>query len=324
MFKSKKKSHLSIELNDYVLRAILVKGPDLQTAQAFEVPLEPGIVESEVVLNEMALYDIFKEQLPKWVGKHQNVRFFVPDTSVLMKNFEHPEELAEDQLKSYVQMEIGRTIHLPFQEPLIDVYDPEVGDGQAVLYAAPAEEINKMVALLMDVHLVPEAADIRALCNVRFLEHIGLLDASKTYLVADWSINELSICIISYGNVEFLRYQTINTEMEKWRSSVDAEGDLVFTYDGDDADYRMLVTDQILEVDRMMNFFKFSLHKGERQVDEIIVMGDNPLLCQIAKYLGDNLTTSVKVVDNALVQSKYPNFKAKHATLLGLALKEVQ
>ena len=142
--------------------------------------------------------------------------------------------------------------------------------------------------------------------------------------IADWSINELSICIYSAGQVEFLRYQSIDTDMSKWVANLDETGDVTFTYNGDIQDYRLLVTDQVLELDRMMNFFKFSLHKGEKSVDEIIIMGDNPLLDNISAFLRDNLATPITVIDDVAIEKVYPQFKAKHASLIGLALKEVQ
>ena len=85
----------------------------------------------------------------------------------------------------------------------------------------------------------------------------------------------------------------------------------------------MTLTDQVLELDRVMNFFKFSLHKGEKSVDDIIILGDNPLLPHITAFLEENFANPVVEVDDALIAKKYPGFKAKHATLLGLALKEV-
>ena len=32
-------------------------------------------------------------------------------------------------------MELGHSIHLPFQDPLIDVYDADAEDGKAILFA---------------------------------------------------------------------------------------------------------------------------------------------------------------------------------------------
>lgn len=325
MLKRKKRSHLSIELNDYVLRAMLVKSPeDIQDVEVFEVPLERGIIEIEVIANEMALFELLKEHLVAWGGKHQNIRFCVPSSSVLMKNIDHPIDVKPENLKGYVEMELGRSIHLPFSEPLIDVYDREPGDGKAVLYAVPADEIVGFSNMLMDLQLQPEAADIRSLCNVRLLEHLEVLDFEKTYLISDWSIHELSVCIISKGEIEFLRYQGIETDLDKWNASVDITGSLNFEYSGSLDEYRGTVMNQVLEIDRMMNFFKFSLHKGEQEVDEIVVMGDNPLLSQIAGLIQDNLTTPLKVIDDVFIHERYPKLSAKHMNLLGLALKEVK
>ena len=323
MFKRKKKTHVSIELKDYVLRAIVAKGPEPSQWQGYELPLEPGIIENTTIADEVALFEVIKNQVVKWTGKKQPVRIFVPDTSVLLKSFEHTDDIAPNELRGYAEMELGRSIHLPFQEPLIDVYDPEPGDGKAMLFAAPSEEVNKMVGILLDVSLEPEAADIRALCNIRLLEHLELLTVEKTYLIADWSINELSISIFSQGQIEFLRYQSIETDLTQWEGKKEDDFSYQFVYSGDAEDYQMVVMDQALEIDRIMNFFKFSLHKGEKAVDEIIVLGDNSRLQNIGKLLASNLDTPLTIIDNQMVQEHFPQFKEEFATLLGLALKEV-
>ncbi|KOY82814.1 pilus assembly protein PilM [Lysinibacillus macroides] len=323
MFKRKRKSHVSIELKDYVLRAIVAKGPEPSQWQAYEYPLVAGIVENGTIMDEVALFEIIKGQVVKWTGKKPVVRMFVPDTTVLLKTFEHPKDVQPQELRGYAEMELGHSIHLPFQDPLIDVYDADAEDGKAVLFAAPSEEITKMVGMLLDVSLEPEAADIRALCNIRLLAHMKLLAPDKTYLIAEWSINELSISIFSNGQVEFLRYQTIDIDMEKWQGKMEDEFSYQFIYSGETEEYQMVVMDQVLEIDRIMNFFKFSLHKGEKTVDEIIMLGDNPLLKSIGNLLASNLDTPLLVIDGTQIEQFFPNFKKEFSTLLGLALKEV-
>lgn len=324
MFSVKKKSHVSIEVNDYVARVLVSKGPDLAQLQSYEFALPQGIVQDATIIDEMALYELLKEHASKLGGKKQNVRFFVPDTSVLLKTIEHPVDMSGKELAGYVQMEIGHSIHLPFQEPLVDVYDPIPDDGKAVVFAAPPEEVQKFMNILLDNHFNPQVADICALANLRLLEYLEMVNAKKTYLIADWSINELSICIYSEGNLEFLRFQSIDTDLTKWRHQTMDEANVEFKYDGDIEDYQMIITDQVLELERMMNFFRFSLHKGEKSVDEIIIMGDNPLLSNISKFLSENFTVPIHMVDDQRINSKFPGFKAKHASLLGLTLKEVK
>lgn len=324
MFKPKKKtSHLSIELNDYVLRALVMKGPSFEQAMLHEIELPNGIVQEASIQDEMALFNVLKDNVLKWGGKHQSARFFVPDPSILLKVFDHPNNMNHDQLKEFVQMELGHSIHLPFQEPLIDVYDANPGDRQATMFAASPEEVHKITNLLLDIDMDPEVADIRALCNLRFLDHLQLLQPDKTYLIANWLINELSICIYSNGQVEFLRYQPIETDLSLWKSTLVNESEIDFSFTGEVEEYRMNLTDQVLELDRIMNFFRFSLNKGEKSVDEIVIMGDNPFLGHIQSLLQENLPLPVRIVDDNLVSHHFPNFKAKHASLLGLALKVV-
>lgn len=323
MFKMKKKSHMALIYNDYVFRVLISKGEKLEQPIISEIALPRNSVQEGTIIDEMILFELIKANVQNWGGKKQNVRFLVPDTSVLLKSFEHPPDVNGNDLKEFVQMELGRSIHLPFQEPLIDVYDSVEGDGKATLFAAPPDEVGKMIGLLLDNHLQPQVADIRSLCNLRLLEHIEFIDSNRTYLVTDWSINELSICIYSGGEVEFLRFQTIETAAENWKQEVLVNNEIQFTYTGDLGSFRTAATDQVLEIDRMMNFFKFSLHKGEKEVNEIVVMGDHPLLPTIETLLRDNLPTAVRIVDDTVVEKYFPNCKAKHATLLGLALKEV-
>ncbi|MER2028584.1 MAG: pilus assembly protein PilM [Solibacillus sp.] len=323
MFNMKRKSHVSIVISDYVMRALVLKGATVDQPVIYEMPLPKTAVQEGVILDEMAMYDLIKSNVQNWGGRKQNVRFLVPDTSILLKTFEHPADISGKNLKEYVQMEVGQSIHLPFQEPLIDVHDPIEGDGKAVLFAAPPDEVGKMIGLMLDNHLNPQVADIRALCNLRLLEHIQFIDTNRTYLVTDWSINELSICIYSNGEVEFLRFQTIDTNPDNWQQNIIENDEVEFNYKADLDDFRAATTDQVLEIDRMMNFFKFSLHKGEREVDEIVVMGDHPLLQSIEALLNENLPTPVSIVDDKVINEYFPTCKAKHATLLGLALKEV-
>lgn len=322
MFGLKKKAYLSLELNDYVLRILTKSGQEDNEWQLLEIPVPAYIMEDANIVDEMGLYDLMKEKLHKVTSKHQPVRIFVPDTSVLLKTFEHPPTVKQEELLGYVQMELGRTIHLPFQDPLVDVYDPVPNDGHATMFAVPPEEVGKLVGILQDVGLSPEVADIRSLCNLRFLEDIGHIDDSKTYLIADWSINELSICIYSNGNMEFLRFQSINTDLKDWVAHENGQ-EVDYSYNGELENYMRQITDQVLEIDRISNFFRFSLHKGEKSVEEIVMMGDNPYLHDISNIIRENIAIDIQVIDDAFVQQHFPQFKAKHASLIGLALKEV-
>ncbi|MEK3995760.1 pilus assembly protein PilM [Psychrobacillus sp. FSL K6-2365] len=321
MFKKKTKRYVALDLNEYIVRAIVMAGSDIEQAAVYEYPLNKDIFENDILVDEMALYETLKTIIELWGIKRYNVRFFVPDSTVMMKTFEHPSDVTSAKLKGYVEMELGQTIHLPFSQPLIDVYDFKPDDGEAVLFAAPSEEVNKIAGLLDDLHLNPTTADVRSLATIRFLEKTIGLEERLSYLIAEWSISGVSISIYTGGKVEFLRYQTIDTFKEKWQSK-EENNETSFSYEGQMEEYQSQLIDQIAEIDRILNFYRFSLYKGEKAVDEIIILGDSPEMDYIASEMIANFVTPVKHIDDSQVQVYHPNLKSKHIPLIGLVYRE--
>lgn len=321
MFKKKTKRYVALDLNEYIVRAIVMAGSDIEQAAVYEYPLNKDIFENDILVDEMALYETLKTLIELWGIKRYNVQFFVPDSTVMLKTFEHPSDVTSDKLKGYVEMELGKTIHLPFSQPLIDVYDYKPDDGEAVLFAAPSEEVNKIAGLLDDLHLNPTTADVRSLATIRFLEKTVGLEERLSYLIAEWSISGVSISIYTGGKVEFLRYQTIDTFKEKWQSKED-NNEISFSYEGQLEEYQSQLVDQIAEIDRILNFYRFSLYKGEKAVDEIIILGDSPEMDYIASEMIANFVTPVKHIDDSQVQVYHPNLKSKHIPLIGLVYRE--
>ncbi len=321
MFGRKKNRVVSLELNDFLIRVFIVNDGDVANATVYEYPLPAGLVVDETVQDELAFFELLKALAKDWnIAKH-DVRFFAQDHSVMMRAFEHPKDIQSDKLKGYVEMELGRTLHLPFDEPLIDVYDPKAGDGEAVIFAAPSEEVFKLMQLYEDVHMHPTVLDVRTLSNIRFLDSTSFFLPGKTYLIADWSINAVSVSIYSNGNVDFLRYQPTETSSRNWRYETDSKERNVFTFEGNLEDYHLSLANQVLEIDRILNFYRFSLHKGEKSVDEIVMMSEHPEMDYIAEQMRSAIDTPITIIDDAFVQKKYPQFEAKHVALIGLALK---
>ena len=147
------------------------------------------------------------------------------------------------------------------------------------------------------------------------------MEENKSYLITEWSISGVSISIYTGGKVEFLRYQSIDTFKEKWQSK-DYKNEIIFNYEGELEEYRMQLIDQIAEIDRILNFYKFSLYKGEKAVDEIITLGDSPEMDYIASEMKANFITPVRYIDDAQVQVYHPNLKSKHVPLIGLIYRE--
>jgi len=322
LFKKNTNRFVVIDMNDYLIKAILMNGDRLEDAAIFQAPLETGVFEGDLLIDELAFYDSMKQLIDEWGLKRTVARFFVPESTVMMKSFEHPKELQSSELKSFVEMELGRTIHLPYSLPLIDVYDFKEGDEEATLFAAPSEEIVKLAGLFEDLSLHPTVADIRALAAIRFFEETNSMEKTKTYLIIEWSITGVSISIYSGGKIEFLRYQGLETNQSEWEIS-NQRDEWTYEYKGNKDEYRGQLIDQIAEVDRILNFYRFSLYKGEKAVDELLIFGSSPEMDYIYGEMAANFTTPIQYFNDAEVKKTYPNFTASDIPLIGLIFREV-
>ncbi|MCM3357819.1 pilus assembly protein PilM [Psychrobacillus sp. FSL K6-4046] len=321
-FKKKSNRFVVMDINEFLIKAVVLNTNQIENAVIYQSPLEDGIFDGDTLVDEMAFYELMKELLEKWGLKRLDVRFFVPESTVMMKTFEHPDDIATENLKGFVEMELGRSIHLPYSQPLLDVYDFKQGDGEATLFAAPSEEIIKVAGLLDDLSLHPSVAEIRALASIRFFEEVMNIESTKSYLIMEWSIAGVSISIYSGGKVEFLRYQSIETERSKWIIETKDE-EFIYEYTGDPEEYRGQLIDQIAEIDRILNFYRFSLYKGEKAVDEIIIFGDSPEMEYIYSEMVANLVTPIQYFDDTKVKNKYTNFNSRDIPLIGLIYREV-
>lgn len=320
----RKKRFVAIELSDFYIRALHFIEDDLETASVYEAVLPEGLVEEEIVQDEMQFYHFLRDIVKEWGIAKDDLYFLVPDHAVLMRNFTYPADLPVERLKGYVEMEIGASIHLPFESPLIDVDTKGMAEGEAVLFAVPSEDIMTLMGIYEDVQLEPTYLGIRALANLRFLAETNFLEKERTYLIVDWSVQSASMSIYSNQKVDFLRYQSIEASKDAWTYKGDDEHGYRYLYEGDRDLYDRLLIDQSYEIERILNFYRYSLHKGEKAVDEIVMMGEHPEIETIISQVRSVIDSPLTVIDDEYVSAHYPGYGVKHAALIGLSLKGVQ
>ncbi|WP_404404131.1 type IV pilus biogenesis protein PilM [Jeotgalibacillus malaysiensis] len=325
IFPSKKTVNIMIQ--DYVIRmAASAKGTNSLTLR--EEPLPAGMIEEGHIVDEQQFFELMKELVESWELKKSRVQFFVPDSSVLMKPVMIPSHLKPDAVNAYFMMETGQSLHFPFEDPLIDVirldHLTKSRTGQVetpgILFASPQEYVIAYANAFEDVKMKPVTAEVRSLAIHRFLNSLQLLKKEKTYLISEWSINMVNISIFSENVIDFMRYQPIETTLSDWKPERDGE-EIHFSFYGDQNLYDQQLEDRIAEIERLMNFYQFSLHKGEKEINEIILTGDNPYIKEIGQKLTDYYNLPVTVVNEAFLESDHHGVKGKYTALMGLFQK---
>lgn len=332
----KSKKIVNIVLDDYVIRMAESSSEELSTIKKIkEEPLPAGLIEYGKIIDEIQFYDFMKNIVSEWGIKNQQVRFYVPSSLVIMRPVEFPAHIKEESIKEYFMMEIGETIHLPFQNPIFDIHilsaekDNLTEDSfldeerkQGTLFAVPEDEIIKYTEIFADVSLKPIAADVKELGIYRYFHQMEQVDKEKSYLFFEFNLTSINLSIFHNNELEFLRYQQLNLETQAWSAILEGNNTLNWSYHGNEQQKVGTIEDQINELDRIMNFYRYSLHKGEKEVTEIIILGDYPNLENVFKRVESQYDISTRLLNGYLSETKNENVGTAFIPALGLALKE--
>lgn len=316
---SKKRSALLY--NEYKIQLLNFVSRDIPKATIIEQELPKDIVRDGLIVDEVAFFEIIKKIVKENRLKGQQVIFAIPENIVTMRAVEHSEELRGTSIKEYFEMEVGNTLHLPFEEPLIDLYDADDSDGKATLFATNGAEVMKVQQLLLDAGLKPYAADIKSLANLRMVEKLYPKMENYITMVLSISVNEFSLSIYSKHEVEFIRYHTIETEIENWQTVEEEDGNS-YHYKGDLNQYKINLMDAFAEISRIMNFYRFSINKEARSIEQIVLVGDNPEIIYIQNMLVSQFEMPISVIKDSNLQETYPRLHTRNAEIIGLALHD--
>lgn len=315
---------LSIVYNDFMLSLLATRQDTLEKGLTYQIPLKEGIVENGLIVDEDAFFYVLKEVLKKLKIKKYAVRVVAPSHNIIMKKIRLPETLETSQeIDEYVKVELNESIQLPFNEPVIDLFDENPADGEVLLFAAEYEEVDCLIRIIEDLRLTPDVVDIKALVDLRVLADIVPNFNGSTLLVLDWSMDELRMSIVEHGHVELLRTFRIATTHADWTLNEEEEGIVSYTLTNNKALYEQEIAKAISEIDKAVHFYQFSLNKGSKEIQRVLTIGDHPMLSEITEILKGEVPLPVNELTNEDVDSKFPTYYVKHSTLLGLTMKGV-
>ena len=319
----KSKRVANIVIDDYVIRMVENNGRDLSSIKIVaEEALPSQVIEQGKIIDELAFYDFMKTFVQTWGIKRRRLRFYAPQALVIMREIELPENIQPKEIKQYINMEIGHTIHFPFKNPVFDVYDvPEAEKiDKVTVLAAPEEELIKYTEIFADVNLHPTAVDIQPLGIYRyFFQQLENINSEQISMIVELHLTSMNISIFNDHKVEFIRYQPFNISLKEIKA-IKENDSLDWTFTGDPTTLHTEINDQLNEIERLLNFYQYSLHQGNKSVNHLILCGDYPNLAHIEEQLTSRYPAlsieqlSVHSVDN-------DSLTAAFIPALGLALK---
>lgn len=308
-------------MNDHIIRLVENNGKDFASIKiSAEKILPTDTILNGKLVDELKFFDFMKETVEEWGIKNRNVRFHAPRELNILREVDIPKTVKKDEIKKYITMEIGNTIHFPFKNPVFNVYDIIETDtvNKVTVVATPEEEIIKYTEIFEDVKLIPIAVDAQSLSVYRFFLNQEQPEDKAIYLFLELNLTSVNISIFRNHKAEFSRFQSLNVTIQDWQPNENVQP-IQWTYTGDERRLYNEVEGQLNDIDNLMNFYRFSIHQGEKSVTNIILLGEYPDLEDIELRLQNlyNIPVTTLKVDQSEIETISPVF----IPALGLALK---
>lgn len=318
---------VDIVINDHCIRYLELKNVQnpipIKWGERF---LPPGIVKEGKIVDRDTLEIILEECVDAWKIKRRKVRYLVPDPYVTIRKVAIPADVHKDEREGYLYLEIGESIHLPFEDPVFDyiVLSEEEEKCEILLFAANREHVMEYADLFTSVKLQPEAADLSFLALYRLYDFLNEKTEDENLLVIQYNLDFVNMSIFENQIPFFMRHYQLSFDPKQWDSQLSANGFQQLTYQGNPEELEEQLDEVIKEINMMNDFYQFSLKKGKSELTKILLTGDHPLLIMIRKELQKRFELPVAMFDSSQIPTdKNRPFPATHHLALGLALKEV-
>ena len=176
-----KKNHIAnIIITDRFIRFVELKQANPPIAARWGEKLLPaGLISNGEIQDYESLMMILEECVDEWKIRNRKVRFLIPESLVIIRKVMIPAEVMDDEIHGYLYLELGKSLHLPFEDPVFDtvVLSEKEDKKEILLFAAPEEDVLEYSQLFSDVKLRPLEAEVSPLALYRLYEYLGQAQA---------------------------------------------------------------------------------------------------------------------------------------------------
>lgn len=318
------KPPISLIIKDHVIRFVGLKSAaSLEIKEYGERFVRPGIIHGGKIVDKESFQLLLDECVQDWGLLKRAVQFIVPDPYIIIRQIEIPIDLLEDEIKGYLYMELGTSIHLPFEDPVFDFIILEANNEtrKLLLFAAPRAVVDEYEKVLEAVKLKPVAADVSPLSIYRLYHKLQQSSAEDHLLLVQFDTTMVNICIFNDDKPVFMRHLTMENDMNKWQPSIDGSS---LQWEGDIEELSGELDQSLMEIDRIVSFYNSTLTHGNSNITKILLTGDHPDFSNIIAILKDRFEIDVDLIDEIKLK-KSNKIDVSHNLYLpiGLALKEV-
>lgn len=263
-----------------------------------EAELPADTIKDGAIANRTVLLEILNRLIHENKWKRKKLYFSVPDDTVVIRQLQIPVSLTKEESISYIKMQIGTSFYLPFSNPAIAVEYLEA-DGvnrNILLFAYPKEKLIAFEQVFEEAGLKPIAADLTSLSLYRYYYQTKQ-DEKDHVLLIHWNQDAIILTAFQNHKAIFTRYMKISAGENLSEESA-----------------RQMINEYIIEINRIIDFYQYSITKGVARISQLLVSGDFPFLPAARSSLSEAVTLPIH-------DFKSEELPVKYMDVLGLALK---
>jgi type IV pilus assembly protein PilM len=191
-----------------------------------------------------------------------------------------------------------------------EIQQKEAPKAEVLLVAAPGELIMEYAGILKECGLKAIGAEIKAFSILRVLNETAISSMEETFLAVDINETVSDISIFHRGQLKITRSVPVNLDIEKTNLTPEEEVFAAFlnTNLSQDGEFQNACGDLAHEMERLMNFYRYTLNNRDQEFHTIVLSGDIGRLNEAAKYLEERLNQTVKLIQTEQIESSIPGF----------------
>lgn len=259
-----------------------------------EIELPPNTMQDGVILNRAVLLETINKLIHQHKWKRKKLFFALPDSTVVIRELTIPEALAKEEALGYLYTQIGVSLYLPYENPVLEIefLDADEEGRNILLFAYPKDKILSLEKVFTEAGLKPVVADLTSLSVYRYY-YKTRLEGVEHNLLIHWNDDALTLTAFYQDKAIFTRHiKTVQLE--------------------DERSNEQLVSDYMMEINRIIEFYQYSIMQGQSRIEQILLTGD---------FQGISLVE--QAIQNEINIPLYPfEEDVKYIDALGLALKQ--
>ncbi|UOQ86160.1 type IV pilus biogenesis protein PilM [Gracilibacillus salinarum] len=295
------KKHVHLVFYDRYFRYLVSRRNRLDDIIDYgEVLIKEGLIEDGKLVDEKGFQNYLEKIVKQKKWKHAHVSLSVSDAFVSIRRHQVPNGLKKEEINAVLHREAQEVLRLPFQQPIItfDIIRNYETTVELLVFAYPKDVLQAFLNVFAAIHLKPIIADISSLALWRLYQEV-LPDTNyeQDTLLMQWTKTGLVLAAFENGLLVFSRHVQLPVENRLWSWSFEREQ---LKWTGDEEELQALIDTHLVTMERFNDFYRYSVQKGNKGIEKIVLAGDFPYMDQARTALTSFSSLPVDALQNYL------------------------